>query len=270
MPALIESDGHNVTLYHYQPNLGAAYTFTSLMGLATILLIAFMIKYRAWFFIPMVIGGTCEAFGYYGRSWSASQPKNIDPYIMQVLLLMGAPPFISATLYMALTRVVTAVHHERKLKWVTNIYVMIDIIAFLSQIAGSGLQATNDSKIIEIGERVVLGGLIFQLVALVIFLIISMRLRSIIKREVGHQLQRAKISWRRYFRLIYVASVAIWVRSLVRAIEFAQPSDGFINSHESFIYVFDGVPILIVLLGFLIINPGRLVSWVSQSLKDTN
>jgi hypothetical protein len=57
MPALIESDGHRAILYHYQPNLGAAYTFLAFIGGVTILHAAFMFRYRSWFFIPLIIGG---------------------------------------------------------------------------------------------------------------------------------------------------------------------------------------------------------------------
>ena len=60
MPALIPSDGKNVWLYSYQPNAGAAYFFTAFMGIATIAHFGCMIRYRSWFFIPLIIGGTCK------------------------------------------------------------------------------------------------------------------------------------------------------------------------------------------------------------------
>ena len=176
---------------------------------------------------------------------------------MQVLLLMGAPPFIAATMYMTLTRVVSAVRGEQSLKWVTGIYVLIDVIAWLSQIVGSGLQATNDNHIIEIGTKIVLGGLIFQLVALAAFLVIAFKMKWKLRSENAGHVRRA-VAW--YFRGLYVATIALWVRSLVRAIEFAQPVDGPIISNEWFIYVFDALPMLMILVLLLLPHAGWRVS----------
>ena len=169
---------------------------------------------------------------------------------------MGAPPFIAATMYMTLTRVVSAIRGEQSLKWVTGIYVLIDVIAFISQMIGSGLQATNDAQVIDIGEKVVLGGLIFQLIALAAFLIIVLKMRSKLRREnAGHLSTACKL----YFSGICIATVAIWMRSLVRAIEYAQPVDGTIISNEWFLYVFDAVPMFLILVLLLAPHAGWLI-----------
>jgi hypothetical protein len=83
--------------------------------------------------------------------------------------------------------------------------------------------------------------------------------QSNVEYETGHQLRKGKTGLRRYFWAIYLATSTIWIRSLVRAIEFAQPSDGMVNSHEYFVYVFDAFPIFVVLTALLLVNPGRLV-----------
>jgi hypothetical protein len=55
-----------------------------------------------------------------------------------------------------------------------------------------------------------------------------------------------------------ITIIAIWIRSLVLTVEFAQPHNGFINSHEVFIYLFDALPRSRVLLVFLMWHPGRV------------
>jgi hypothetical protein len=45
--------------YRYEPNLGAAVAFAILFAIATIWHSVTMVRKRAWFFIPFVIGGIC-------------------------------------------------------------------------------------------------------------------------------------------------------------------------------------------------------------------
>jgi hypothetical protein len=45
--------------YRYEPNLGAAVAFAILFAIATIWHTVTMVRKRAWFFIPFVIGGIC-------------------------------------------------------------------------------------------------------------------------------------------------------------------------------------------------------------------
>ncbi|CAI4875926.1 CHS_3a_G0024980.mRNA.1.CDS.1 [Saccharomyces cerevisiae] len=42
------------------------------------------------------------------------------------------------------------------------------------------------------------------------------------------------------------------VRSIVRLVEFVEGYDGFIISHEYFIYVFDAVPMLLAAIVFIV------------------
>lgn len=81
---------------------------------------------------------------------------------------MCAPPFIAATIYMFLGRLIRALDAERlssiRPKWLTPIFVTNDIICFLTQIAGAGVQVTGDARVMSIGKKATLGGLIFSLV----------------------------------------------------------------------------------------------------------
>jgi hypothetical protein len=64
------------------------------------------------------------------------------------------------------------------------------------------------------------------------------------------------------------------VRSIVRAVEYLQGQGGFVISHEVFIYLFDALPMFLVMLLFAVIHPGRLVrngtghKWSGQAQRD--
>ncbi|CAI4520770.1 BBF_collapsed_G0023470.mRNA.1.CDS.1 [Saccharomyces cerevisiae] len=51
---------------------------------------------------------------------------------------------------------------------------------------------------------------------------------------------------------LMLSSILIMVRSIVRLVEFVEGYDGFIISHEYFIYVFDAVPMLLAAIVFIV------------------
>ncbi len=56
-----------------------------------------------------------------------------------------------------------------------------------------------------------------------------------------------------------VSCVAIIVRSLYRAVEQADGFFGYIARHEVYLYVFDAVPLLVVVAAFALVWPPRVV-----------
>lgn len=60
---------------------------------------------------------------------------------------------------------------------------------------------------------------------------------------------------------LYLVSILIFVRSIVRVIEYVQGNDGYIMSHEAFLYVFDAT---VMWLAMIIMN------WVHPSEVAAN
>ena len=46
-----------IVYYHYRPHKPAAYIFVALFALATLLHLFYLFRLRAWYFIPLVLGG---------------------------------------------------------------------------------------------------------------------------------------------------------------------------------------------------------------------
>lgn len=46
-----------IVYYHYRPHKPAAYLFVALFALATLLHLFYLIRLRAWYFIPLILGG---------------------------------------------------------------------------------------------------------------------------------------------------------------------------------------------------------------------
>lgn len=201
-----------------------------------------------------------------------SKPDNIGPWIMQAMLLLCAPPLLAGSIYMSLGRLITALDASRfsliRPSILTKLYVLIDVLAFFSQLAGVGVQASGDADLMAIGKKCILGGLIFQEVALVFFTYVAVKVQQKLTREptdvslgIGHVLR-----WRRYLAAMYVATLLLIVRNMIRLVEFAQGPKGTIASSEAFIYVFDAVPMVLVMAAPLVFYPARLTraAWNSE------
>lgn len=129
------------------------------------------------------------------------------------MLILVAPVFISATLYITLGRLKESLlGHPRRRCSPTSIFILTDIVAFCTQIGGSLVQVIANPKIMEIGGHVVLGGLLFQLFVLVVYFALVVRFQRATQREVIYVEH-----WRRYVWTLVISVVAVWVRSLVKA-----------------------------------------------------
>lgn len=205
-----------------------------------------------------------ETFGYYGRAWASNQPDNISPWILQAMLIVSAPPLISATVYMSLSRMIRSLHaRENALmspRAMTPLFVTADIIAFISQLAGVGLQATTSQHAQAIGQKVVLAGLIFQLLLLAFFVFNIYIFHKRNWRNPTALTDHPQVPrWRRLVFVLYAIGTAIFVRNLVRAVEYAQGPRGLVAREEAFVYVFDAALIFGSMAALFVSHPGRMI-----------
>ncbi|KAI0517646.1 RTA1-domain-containing protein [Xylaria bambusicola] len=255
-----------VVFYQYRPSEIAGYAFLGLFAIATLAHIVYLFILRAWWFIPFILGGIAEVFGYYGRALSHDQPDVVGPWILQNLLLLTAPPLISATIYMTLGRLATAVDSRRCLpvtpRLLTPLYVLLDVGVVGTQLAGSVLPASGEPSAIELSKKLVLSGLLAQAVALTIFILIAWFVEHRIKQISSPTIvlnDNTLAHWGNHFRAIQGVTLLIIVRSIVRTVEYVQGPDGFVISHEAFIYIFDAVLMWLVMAIYTVLHPGRLV-----------
>lgn len=69
--------------------------------------------------------------------------------------------------------------------------------------------------------------------------------------------------------MLYIVSALVLVRNLVRIVEFVQGADGAVASHEVFLYVFDAVPMSVVVLLYTVFYPGQLMRAARRTEKGT-
>lgn len=198
-------------------------------------------------FIPFFVGCIFEAVGYVARAISSSKKEALIPYIIQSLLLLVAPALYAGSIYMLFGRLLRAMECQKLMlvssRFGTAIFVIGDVFSFLLQLAGGGLMAQEKGR--NIGTRVVMVGLIVQIVFFGFFIINEIRFTTKAHPTCPF-LRDLSRKWFFFNIVLLISSILIMIRSIVRLIEFIQGFDGFIISHEVFIYVFDALPMFLV------------------------
>ncbi|EPS30731.1 hypothetical protein POX_b02266 [Penicillium oxalicum] len=252
--------------YKYDPSGGAAIPFAALFGLATIVHLVQLIRTRSWFMISFMIGGAFEAIGYLCRYISSTETPDwtMKPYIGQSLLLLLAPALFAASIYMILGRLIVALNAGSnsiiRPSWLTKIFVVGDVLSFLMQCGGGGfLAAAKTPENANMGQHIILGGLFVQIFFFGFFIVVSIIFHRRMAASPLHYTGTSVIPWQRCMMVLYTISCLIMIRSIYRVIEYAQGSDGYLQSKEAFVYVFDGALMLICCVILVIQHPSKLL-----------
>ena len=197
--------------------------------------------------------------GYIFRAASAADTTSLGPYIGQNVCILLPPSLYAATVYMTYGRIVIYAG-EAKLsivspQRVTKIFVIGDVLAFLTQASGGGMMAMASMS--DMGQVITIVGLFIQLFFFGGFITISI--------IFGRRVQRLKapLSHLPYGNLLYVllgVSALIIFRCLYRIVEFCQGNDGYLITHEAFLYVFDTIPMFVVQVIFHFYHPGKILA----------
>lgn len=125
----------------------------------------------------------------------------------------------------------------------------------LTLVTGGGLMAQTNTQ--KTGKNVVVFGLFLQIVFFGFFLVTGGLFHYRINRSPTPF--SATISWQKYMYSLYAAGLLILVRSIFRMAEFTGSVDGPIMTHEYFLYIFDAVLMLGVMIMFNVLHPGALL-----------
>ncbi|KAH7184581.1 RTA1 like protein-domain-containing protein [Fusarium flagelliforme] len=255
-------------LYHYDPSIAAAVIVALAFIGVTLLHFWQLIRERCWFMIPLAIGGILQVIGYAARAKSGQESPNwtLGPYIIQAIFLLVAPALYAASIYMELGRIIIMVEGESRslipLKWLTKIFVIGDVLSFFLQGGGGGYQSSGTLEALDLGAKIIIGGLFVQLLFFGVFIIIAVAFdRSMNTAPTGRSYA---VPWKKHLHALYAGSVLIMVRSIFRAIEYLQGNSGFLLKQEIYLYVFDALLMIFVMILFSWYHPAEISAIISQ------
>ncbi|CBF86676.1 hypothetical protein AN2355.2 [Aspergillus nidulans FGSC A4] len=186
--------------------MAAAVLFTLLFIGTTGYHIFQMFKSRTWFFVPFVIGGIS---------------------------------LLAASVYMFLGRIILILQAEShallRRKWLTKIFVTGDVLSFLLQGAGGGIQSSGNLENMKTGEHIIVVGLFVQIFFFGFFIITASHFHWKIKKYPIPRSCTPDIPWSKHLHVLYLASFLIMVRSIFRLAEYLQGNNGYLLHHEIFL-----------------------------------
>ncbi|KAJ5737767.1 uncharacterized protein N7483_002892 [Penicillium malachiteum] len=264
------------TLYNYTPSVAAAAVFVIIFIIATGGHMFLAIKNRQKFLIAFIVGGFFEAIGYVARAISANESPNysVMPYALQSLFILLAPSLFAASIYMILGRIIRLVDGDCnsiiRATRLTKIFVCGDVLSFLIQSGGGAmLSIAKTSSSLQLGEDVIVAGLIVQIIFFGFFIIVSVIFHKRMNERPTATSLSSAAQWERYMYVLYAASTMIMVRCIYRVIEYIQGSTGTLQSHEYFAYIFDATLMFLVMVIFIIFHPSQILKRGGKQLDET-
>ncbi|KAJ5626423.1 hypothetical protein N7528_003850 [Penicillium herquei] len=199
------------TLYSYTPSVAAAVVFVVIFIIANGGHIFLAARNKQKFLIAFIVGGLFEAIGYVARAISANESPNysVMPYALQSLFILLAPSLFAASIYMILGRIIRLVDGDCnsliRATRLTKIFVCGDVLSFLIQ-----------SGALELGEDIIVVGLIVQIIFFGFFVIVSVIFHKRMKERPTATSLSSAAQWERYMYVLYAASTMIMVRCIYR------------------------------------------------------
>lgn len=132
---------------------------------------------------------------------------------------------------------------------------------------GGGYQSSGSAEALDTGANIIIAGLFVQLVCFGLFMITSIAFNIALNR-LPTSASIENDAWKRHMRALYITSVLIMIRSLFRVVEYIQGFDGYLLSHEVYLYALDAALMFIVLVLFNWYHPGQITALLKMKASN--
>ncbi|KAJ3350667.1 hypothetical protein HDU83_009490 [Entophlyctis luteolus] len=258
------SDGsynYAYSLFHEEPSKNLAYLACGVFALLFIAHLVQAIRFRTSYMVPLILGVLFEAAGYGARIPAIDNPFNIGAYSGQSSLIIISPVLIAASQYVMMEKImhfVDAAASPVRPSLIAKIFVTSDIISFLVQGSGSGILVSSPA-LYNMGNYILIGGLVIQVVFYTAFLLISYVFCSRVKGVAS-----SNSGWKKLYLALFTSCVLVLIRSIFRVIEFAAGFDGPIATNEKYMYTFDFALVTIAVVILNVYHPGVYLKTIQK------
>ncbi|KAG2344863.1 RTA1-domain-containing protein [Suillus weaverae] len=272
--------------YNYVPTGWICVSFVVLYTISTIIHMDQALKYKLWWMVPTAIfAGVLEIFGWSARLWSSRSPELLTPFEMQLVGTITAPTPLVAANYLILCKIIYELGPQFS-RLTPNMYTIVfcsvDLICFVIQAVGGifAAQAVHENKSATLGGNIMLGGIVIQLFAILIYsgLAAEFFLRRKYNAPFRHQVikfgrgQRSMSKkMRRMISAISFCTICLFIRSVYRTVELAGGWSGSVFATESYFNWLDGGFVILAIYTLNVIHPGNHLkrdATVHASLPD--
>jgi hypothetical protein len=252
--------------FNYRPTYGGNLFFTVFFAVFILPQLGLGISYRTWgFMVGMICCLILEVLGYAGRILLHNNPFDGNAFLLYLITLTIAPVFISAAIYLCLTRMIGlyGAHLSRfKPRTIAVVFMTSDFLSLLLQAIGGALADTaNTHKNAQVGIDIMIAGLLLQAVSLAVFVLVFADFRWSCRKgvlDMNPEKQRIRSSglFKAFTASLLLATIAVLARSIFRVAELWGGFDGKIWNNETDFMVLDGAMISLAVLGLTAMHPG--------------
>lgn len=120
--------------------------------------------------------------------------------------------------------------------------------------------ASGTISAMHTGENIIIGGLVVQVLFFGCFIVTSLVFHQRMRLVPTSRVMAQSPPWQKHLFVLYAASALILVRSVFRLVEYAQGNDGYLISHEVFLYVFDSVLMWVCMAILAWVHPSEIAA----------
>lgn len=184
--------------------------------------------------------------------------------VILVDTLQVAPLLTNAFAYMVMGRMIYNFTTRAKIFGVkawrfTLFFVVLDVTAFLVQVAGAALASqknlSNGQTLTDL--HIYQGGVALQQIFIFVFLAASIKFHRTFASESP---AAKKAQALRLLYTVYAVLTLITLRILFRIAEYSKGLTSTIPNHEAYQYCLDSLPMFIALVLFNVVHPGKIMA----------
>lgn len=136
---------------------------------------------------------------------------------------------------------------------------------------GGGIMAKGNGSGATLGANIIVGGLVLQLIFFAIFIAVTAAFdHAMHMRPTARSILPEVANWRKHLKVMYTTSGLIMIRNIVRVVEYAQGSGGYLLDHEFVLYVFDALLMLIVMVILNVWHPSEIMAFAKGGKYSKN
>jgi hypothetical protein len=260
--------------YGYIPSLPATVVFTVFFFISTTVHLGQAIRYKMWYLLfTVVAAGNLEVTGWAARTYSHFEPGKLMPYLIQTIATINAPTPLVAAYFIILAEVIRRLgpcYSRLRPRMYAIVFLTADLVALSVQGVGgtiAAIAAGNDTDP-EKGGRIMLGGIIFQMIAITLYMVLAIEFIYRYLNDKPFQRPDNEPPTGSYFMdkkmkaVLFgsaFGSLALYVRSVYRTIELIDGWEGRIITTELYFNAMDGAMILLTMICLNFFHPGRLL-----------
>ncbi|KEF59329.1 uncharacterized protein A1O9_04173 [Exophiala aquamarina CBS 119918] len=244
------SDYVCIIIVGYIPSFGLEVTAVALFTLALGLHLWFQLWYRPWFFSTVPVGTVMEIVGYVFRILASKlNPYAVSYFVGQYFCIAVAPVSYLAAIYAFLSVMITRAGHKyapappRFILWTFSvcdiIATVVQVLVLASSAPRTPMEKTPTAQITSYW-----GTFIYKA-----------------QNALGPRLRVFAIA-------TFIATVAMYVRTIIRLVETAEGLLKFLSTHEAIFACLEFLPILAAVFMFIVFHPGKCLAPARTAGKE--